>query len=443
MIKKHLRTSKRLALLTIIGICLEASAVLLLAQEPDRLEELRQKVAAVDAGGKYVIWVLECRGTDGPVSVVYKDGSGQLWSIEGGERRPVDGAESPFNLLKMADPGEGVAVLVSHQSIVTNSAEKELYDLLPELGRALSFEPMESTLYFPPPPSSDLPIPSGTDSRLAFRRLLGSCVMPAAAALSGIGSADEALRRKAAVALTIAGDWPPSALTLLVRSEEARSSAIEALESLRQIGAPDLRTQAITVLEAIRAQELHILRSGNLRVGPSLESEVTGSVSGDLEVRRLREEGEWLNVRLPDGTEGWIHSLLLRGEPSSSPSQEGARTPLSELWRSFVSRERGEYCFGNESKSFDPNHWGVLRFLVATDSLMIRYSGVVQYANGTQILFKEDFSGDWQEEGVRGLAKSGSVYDFTLGDRGVTWEHFATKESLTFTLDACKSSESP
>jgi uncharacterized protein YgiM (DUF1202 family) len=49
----------------------------------------------------------------------------------------------------------------------------------------------------------------------------------------------------------------------------------------------------------------------NLRAGPSTEAAVLGVVREATPVLPQRSEGEWVLVRTPDGSAGWIHASLL------------------------------------------------------------------------------------------------------------------------------------
>ena len=85
----------------------------------------------------------------------------------------------------------------------------------------------------------------------------------------------------------------------------------------------------------------------NLRAGPSLNHVIFGQLieGAELEIQGRSENREWLLVKLPDGTEGWVYfgyvdtqaviaDLPLKeayGGPSSSPSNAGqdVRLPLN------------------------------------------------------------------------------------------------------------------
>lgn len=53
----------------------------------------------------------------------------------------------------------------------------------------------------------------------------------------------------------------------------------------------------------------------NIRKEASAKSDIIVSVSGDVKLVYIGEENSWVNVRLEDGTEGWIKSSLVDGLP--------------------------------------------------------------------------------------------------------------------------------
>ena len=223
----------------------------LMAQEELRLQRLREEIAAQQTKGKEILPVLECGATQGPVSVVYKDSSGQLFSVARDVSQPILEADPRFRIIGAGQPGEGIAIVVPLEAIATNSVDKELYELLPDLGRAMGFDPYERALYFPRALWSDDQLLNDPDKEFAFRRQLASCITPAAEAAAQIGDPDPAVRRNAAVALTIAGEWPSSAIGILFRNAEARDSAVQALRSLLRNATPELRDRAASVLGAV------------------------------------------------------------------------------------------------------------------------------------------------------------------------------------------------
>jgi SH3 domain-containing protein len=70
----------------------------------------------------------------------------------------------------------------------------------------------------------------------------------------------------------------------------------------------------------IQAHTLTITKNGNLRSGASTSHEVIGNVSIGMELIQQSQKGPWLQVKLPDGRIGWIHSALIEKNHGSKPS---------------------------------------------------------------------------------------------------------------------------
>ncbi|RMF87402.1 MAG: SH3 domain-containing protein, partial [Nitrospinota bacterium] len=66
----------------------------------------------------------------------------------------------------------------------------------------------------------------------------------------------------------------------------------------------------------------------NIRNGPNTASEIIGRSNRGDRFEMLTVEGEWYQVKLPDGKRGWIHGSLLKKEEPSSTSPSPGRTPL-------------------------------------------------------------------------------------------------------------------
>ncbi len=50
----------------------------------------------------------------------------------------------------------------------------------------------------------------------------------------------------------------------------------------------------------------------NIRSGPGMKNKVLTTVKKGDELEVLGEIGSWYNVKLPDGTEGWIYHKLVK-----------------------------------------------------------------------------------------------------------------------------------
>ncbi len=69
----------------------------------------------------------------------------------------------------------------------------------------------------------------------------------------------------------------------------------------------------------------------NVRDGSGTDYDVVGTVSpgGTVQIIGESEAGSWLNVRLADGTEGWIQANLLRVIPTPTPMSTPSATPAA------------------------------------------------------------------------------------------------------------------
>ena len=66
----------------------------------------------------------------------------------------------------------------------------------------------------------------------------------------------------------------------------------------------------------------------NLRRCPKVECPRAGVLAQNEAVLRLREDGEWVEVRvLKTGETGWVAGRFLVGRPMASPPQPGAPAP--------------------------------------------------------------------------------------------------------------------
>jgi hypothetical protein len=58
----------------------------------------------------------------------------------------------------------------------------------------------------------------------------------------------------------------------------------------------------------------------NLREGPGMNYRVIGNVKKGTSLKILEVKGDWLRVRLEDGSEGWVSKLATSEAPPPSPS---------------------------------------------------------------------------------------------------------------------------
>jgi len=68
-------------------------------------------------------------------------------------------------------------------------------------------------------------------------------------------------------------------------------------------------------IAAVKATHVVSAPRANLRVGPSTTDAVLGVLPESTPVLLQRAEGEWLLVRTPDGSAGWVHASLLTTRP--------------------------------------------------------------------------------------------------------------------------------
>jgi uncharacterized protein YgiM (DUF1202 family) len=71
-------------------------------------------------------------------------------------------------------------------------------------------------------------------------------------------------------------------------------------------------------------------QSVNMRGGPGTRNPIITTLRPGTEVTILgeNEAGDWLNVRLEDGTEGWVSAALVQVEPQSSADGKGFAKPV-------------------------------------------------------------------------------------------------------------------
>lgn len=69
----------------------------------------------------------------------------------------------------------------------------------------------------------------------------------------------------------------------------------------------------------------------NVRSGPSLQDQVLTTLPAKSVLPVLAEQGEWLNVQLPDGRTGWVANWLVKpvAQQSAGPQAESQTTNLN------------------------------------------------------------------------------------------------------------------
>jgi SH3 domain protein len=69
----------------------------------------------------------------------------------------------------------------------------------------------------------------------------------------------------------------------------------------------------------------------NMRSGPGLEYRIVQLLRSGDEAKRLAERGDWIQVRLRDGKEGWVPSGYLTPKPPASVEVPELRSRLQDV----------------------------------------------------------------------------------------------------------------
>jgi hypothetical protein len=122
-------------------------------------------------------------------------------------------------------------------------------------------------------------------------------------------------------------------------------------------------------IEISNAQALNIVKSGNLRSGPSTTAKVIGKVTAKQKVTQIEKSGEWYKIKLPSGQVGWANQILISKaaavknvtavKPEGGPVRPAERkiessdlgpvapdnfSPLSGIMRNLTKVSSGTHC---------------------------------------------------------------------------------------------------
>jgi len=114
-----------------------------------------------------------------------------------------------------------------------------------------------------------------------------------------------------------------------------------------------LQSQQEPVAIPEEAETIEISKTGNFRSGPGTDHEVLAKVYPGNTIYPLETSGNWVRAQLEDGTEGWLHEILLsnKAETMETPIAD-TPAPVTEIPeislmdyinKSDVFRRRGEY----------------------------------------------------------------------------------------------------
>jgi len=71
----------------------------------------------------------------------------------------------------------------------------------------------------------------------------------------------------------------------------------------------------------------------NLRAGPGEKFSILGKIDAGVNVRILKEAGEWYKIEPPEGSYGWISTQFIRFKSAEIPPVKGVELPSRNIYK--------------------------------------------------------------------------------------------------------------